>query len=339
MKRLQTSTFLPGLLAAWLAMQCLATDARADTGRCLAQARVFLAGLTPAQRNRASAPISAPDRVRWSYLPGTRPGLRMAELDDESRRNLDAFLATALGSKGLSRAERIRSTEPAEERGGGVVMGPEEFRIRFFGIEGDDLPPAWSWRFEGHHLSLHQTIVGDDIVSATPIFLGSVVREDDKGEPLGTEDRRAKRILESLTEEDRGKAMDPRRMPGDLRTAMLPEDRWSFEGGVSLARAGEQGRRLADAIVGDLLAMQPPVAVEFLRRTWAATPSKDIVFAWCGNRDRSRPHQWRLISPTIVVEFSHSGGDVEHGHLVLRTRSGEFSDRAPEAWRDTPIDP
>ena len=218
-------------------------------------------------------------------------------------------------------------------------MGPEEFRIRFFGIEGDDDPPAWAWRFEGHHLSLHQTIVGEDVVSATPIFLGSVVREDGMGEPLGKEDLQAEQILESLTADDRKKAMDPRRLSGDLRTAMLPEDRWSFEGGVSLDRTGEQGRRLADAIVRDLLAMQPPIAVEFLRRSWAATPSKDITFAWCGDQDRSGPHQWRLLSPMIIVEFSHSGGNVEHGHLVLRTRSGEFSHRAQEAWRDAPPKP
>ena len=179
-------------------------------------------------------------------------------------------------------------TEPVEDRGGGVLLGPDEFRIRFFGVNGDDDPPAWAWRFEGHHLSLHQTLVGDRVVSATPIFLGSVVRRDGKGEPLGQEDQRAAEILQSLSEDDRRQAMDPRRLPGDLRTAMLPEDRWSFEGGISLAGSGERGRRLADAIVGDLLDMQSPEAVEFLRKAWAKTPTKDITFAWCGDQDRSR---------------------------------------------------
>ena len=339
MKRSNTLTLLSRLTALALSMAMLVPTVRADVGRSLAEARAFLHGLPPEQRSLASAEISAPDRVRWSYLPGARPGLRVGALDADSRRRLDAFLATALGAEGLARARRIRLTEPIEERSGGVRLGPDEFRIRFFGLMDGDEPPAWAWRFEGHHLSLHQTIVGGEVVSATPIFLGSVVRIDERGEPLGKEDERAAEILQSLSEEDRRQAMDPRRLPGDLRTAMLPEDRWSFEGGIPLEKSGERGRRLADAIVADLLNMQPTTAVEYLRRNWAETPSSEITFAWCGDRDRARPHQWRLVSPLIVVEFSHSGGNVEHGHLVLRTRSGEFSNRAERAWRDVPARP
>ena len=339
MRWMRMPGLLPALVAGWVALALLTPGARGDVGESLARARTFLDGLPPGQREIASVGISAPDRARWSYLPGARPGLRVSELDADARRNLDEFLVVALGPDGFSRAKRIRLTEPVEERGGGVLLGPDEFRIRFFGIQGKDDPPAWAWRFEGHHLSLHQTIVGDAVVSATPIFLGSVVRNDGKGEPLGREDRRAEEILRSLTDEDRKKAIDPRRLPGDLRTAMLPEDRWSFEGGVSLDKPGKMGRQLADAIVGDLLSMQPPAAVESLRKVWAKTPSKDITFAWCGDQDRSRPHQWRLVSPMIIVEFSHSGGNVEHGHLVLRTRSGEFPSRAQEAWRDAPDRP
>ncbi|MBC02802.1 MAG: hypothetical protein CMJ34_05805 [Phycisphaerae bacterium] len=339
MRWMRNPGLLPALVAGWIALALLTPEASGDVGESLARARTFLDGLPPGQREIASVGISAPDRARWSYLPGARPGLRIADLDADGRRRLDEFLTTALGTEGMARANRIRLTEPVEERGGQVLIGPDEFRIRFFGLAEDGPPPAWSWRFEGHHLSLHQTIVGDEVVSATPIFLGSVVRNDGGGEPLGREDARAEEILRSLSEEDRVKAMDPRRMPGDLRTAMLPEDRWSFEGGVPLVKSGEDGRRLADAIVKDLLTMHSAQAAEPLREAWAGTPSSDITFAWCGSRDRSLPHQWRLVSPMIIVEFSHSGGDVEHGHLVLRTRSGEFPNRAVQAWRDVPTDP
>ena len=339
MNRMRIPILLPRIVASCLAMSLLVPMARADVDASLVKARLFLDGLPAQQREVAAAGISAPDRVRWSYLPGSRPGLRVAELDADGRRRLDDFLATALGPEGFSRSSRIRLTEPVEERGGGVLLGPDEFRIRFFGVQGKDAPPAWAWRFEGHHLSLHQTIVADTVVSATPIFLGSVVRNDGEGEPLGREDQRAEKILLALKEEDRRNAIDPRGLPGDLRTAMLPEDRWSFQGGTSLEAAGTQGRGLADAIVDDLLDMQPPAAVRHLRKAWADTPSRDITFAWCGDLDRTRPHQWRLVSPLIVVEFSHSGRNVEHGHLVLRTRSGEFSGRALDAWRDAPNRP
>ena len=327
------------LAAACLAITLVTTMTKADVADSLARARSFLDGLSPDQRATASAGISAPDRSRWSYLPGARPGLLLSELTEDARRRLDDFLVTALGTEGLSRAERIRRTEPIERRGGGVKLGPDEFRIRFFGLEQatrEESPPAWAWRFEGHHLSLHQTIVGDDVISATPIFLGSVVRNDRKGEPLGEEDGQAEAILRAIPEADREDAIDPRGLSGDLRSAMLSGDRWRFEGGVPMDRCGAEGRALADAIVDGLLSMHPDESVADLRRGWATTPDSMITFAWCGEPDRRRPHQWRIVSPRIVVEFSHSGRDVQHGHLVLRTSTGEFSERAVEAWRDNP---
>lgn len=336
MRRPVPSSPISRLVATCLAITLVTAAAQADVAASLEKARSFLDGLAQGQRAIASAGISAPDRASWSYLPGSRPGLRVAELDEESRRRLDEFLTAALGPRGVSRALRIRRTEPVEERSGGVKLGPDEFRIRFFGLTDDGPPPAWAWRFEGHHLSLHQTIIGPEVVSATPIFLGSVVLDDGRGEPLGAEDARAKAILESIPKAVRSSALDPRGLPGDLRTAMLPEERWRFEGGVSLDRCGARGRDLADAIVDELLSMHRAESVAGLRRAWKDTPDTAITFAWCGDPDRRRPHQWRLVSPLVVVEFSHSGGNVEHGHLVLRARNGEFSDRAGEAWRDRP---
>ena len=305
-------------------------------GNPLARARAFLKTLDDGSRAEASAAISAPDRVRWSYLPQPRTGLRLGDLDVDQRSAWASFLMEALGRDGVARLDRIRATEPIQNRGGGVHTGPEEFRIRFFGLEAAQTPPAWSWRIEGHHLSIHQTFIGEDVVCITPIFLGSVVRRDADGEPLGVEDRRAAAILEGIPPEARSAAFDPRRLSSDLRTAMKPSGEWAFEGGVPLSRSGPDARRHADAIVDDLLALHPRNVGATLRGAWQETSSEDISFSWCGDVDRSRPHQWRLVSPTLVVEFSHSGHDVQHGHLVLRTPKGEFPDRAVAAWRDAP---
>lgn len=336
MRRSNPLRDIAGLLAMTIVFVGAPRTAAADAAENLARARAFVETLSPELREIASVDISAPDRSNWSYLPGKRPGVALVELEAHQVEAWNAFLTGALGEAGAARARRIRMTEPVTHHGDPARTGPQAFRIRFFGIQGDTPPPAWAWRFEGHHLSLHQTIVGDEVVSATPIFLGSVVLRDQAGEPLGSEDRRAEEILGLLGDGELEQAIDPRRLPGDLRTAMLPGDRWSFEGGVSLEAAGKQARRIADGIVDGLLAMQASDAVDDLRASWSHTASEDITFAWCGHQDRMRPHQWRLVSPTIVVEFSHSGGDVEHGHLVLRTRSGEFSKLAEQAWRNAP---
>ena len=41
--------------------------------------------LDPDQRGSPTAPFNTPDHQEWTYLPGPRPGLAVAELDDRQR--------------------------------------------------------------------------------------------------------------------------------------------------------------------------------------------------------------------------------------------------------------
>jgi hypothetical protein len=309
-------------------------DAIADR---LTAARAFLAALTPDLRSRASASLSDPDRDRWSYLPGPRAGVRLEELDEAQRLAWQRFHASTLTAAGLARADRIRATEPVHDRGGGVFTGPDVYAIRFFGLDGDPAvtPKAWAWRFEGHHVRIGETIIGDRIVAATPFMLGSVRRRDAVGEVFELEDGTAARLLAGVPAERVAVAWSEGPMPGDVLTAMSPPKAWRLDGGVSLADAGEGARALANGIVEEVLAWRPPETIESVRQSWMATADADIRFAWVGDRDRTRTHQWRIVAPSLVIEFSHSGGDANHGHLVLRRPDGEFPEIDGE-WRDAP---
>lgn len=315
----------------------LEAAASAPTADRLAAARAFLATLDEAELDRASAPVNAPDRGRWSYLPEKRVGLRLEELDEAQRAAWRRFLATALTAEGVARIDRIRATEPVEDRGGGVFTGPDVFAIRFHGLTGDPAPTprGWAWRLEGHHLHIGETIVDGEIVSATPLMLGSVRRVDDLGEVFEFEDAAAANLLAGVPDAARGEAWVEGPVPGDLRTAMLAPDAWRLDGGLSLDAAGPAGRAIADAIVSRCLAMQSTEAIGGLWKRWAAVPDDEVRFAWVGAVDRTKPHQWRLVSPVLIVEFSHSGGNSNHGHLSVRTPNGEFP-ASPDAWSDAP---
>ncbi len=303
----------------------------------LRAARAFLATLATDDLDRVSAPINAADRVRWSYLPGKRLGIRLDELDGRQRSAWRSFLATRLSEAGLARIDRIRNTEPVHERGGGVVTGPEIFAIRFHGLDGDpgSTPRAWAWRLEGHHLHVGETIVDGRVVSATPFMLGSVRRQDESGEVFAFEDAAAARILAGVPGHERATASPEGRVPGDMLTAMRPSREWRLDGGLPLHRAGEGARAIADGIVDGLLGLRREEVVAELRERWQETADPEIRFVWVGDVDRGRTHQWRLVSPVLVVEFSHSGGDVEHAHLALRTVDGELP--GGSAWADAPI--
>ena len=63
-----------------------------------ARVRGFLDSLDDVQRGQATAEFDAPDHRQWTYLPGGRPGLRLAEMTVEQREVVLSILDTACGA-------------------------------------------------------------------------------------------------------------------------------------------------------------------------------------------------------------------------------------------------
>ena len=74
-------------------------------------ARDLLAALPPGARDRACYPFSGPVRTQWSYLPGSRPGISLAELGKTGRKAAHRLLATALSRHAFAQAVTIMAFE------------------------------------------------------------------------------------------------------------------------------------------------------------------------------------------------------------------------------------
>src|SRR5439155_21510657 len=82
---------------------------------------------------------------------------------------------------------------------------------------------AWGWRVEGHHISLHFTVVNGSLVAGAPSFFGSnpaEVREGPKKGTriLGAEEDSARALLDSLDASQRKQAIFDAVAPGDMLT-------------------------------------------------------------------------------------------------------------------------
>jgi hypothetical protein len=84
---------------------------RGLAGRMRSAAAAFIDSLSSEQRAVATAPFEAPDREVWTYLPGDRPGLRIAEMGDSQRALALDLLATSYSPRGLSDAHAVRRIE------------------------------------------------------------------------------------------------------------------------------------------------------------------------------------------------------------------------------------
>jgi hypothetical protein len=142
-------------------------------------ARDLLDTLSAEQRARVWwAFPSDEERLRWYYTPTDHGGLTLGEMRPTQQRLAMRLLATGLSRAGYVTASTIMGLENVldELEGWRVSFGhergrdPARYYLRIFGAPGGD---AWSWRFGGHHVSVHHTVLGGELRAFTPCFLGA----------------------------------------------------------------------------------------------------------------------------------------------------------------------
>ncbi|MBT6167697.1 MAG: DUF3500 domain-containing protein, partial [Verrucomicrobia bacterium] len=127
-------------------------------------ATVFLASLDGAQRKAASFEFKDKERENWHFIPMDREGVRFDALKPHQQHLAFGLLGTGLTQKGLMTATQIMTLEEILRSRGGdpKVRNTEKYNIAIFGSPSPTKP--WGWRFEGHHLSLNFSLLGEKVV-------------------------------------------------------------------------------------------------------------------------------------------------------------------------------
>ena len=139
----------------------------------------FLESLDDGRRQQAVADFPGePERTRWFYNPSDHGGLTLTDCSSVQRVAALQLLATGLSPAGYNVAAAIMGNELILERledwpvlpGWGRVRDPLRYAVTIFG---NPRSAGWAWRFAGHHLSLHYTIIDGALAAATPSFFGA----------------------------------------------------------------------------------------------------------------------------------------------------------------------
>jgi hypothetical protein len=301
----------------------------------------FLAGLTPEQRKLAAFPFDSGERLKWHFIPSEmfpRNGLMLRAMSAPQRQLAHELLKSSLSQRGYMTATQIIELENTlrdiEAAGGGdaargrrMERDPEKYYVSVFGTPA--AKGAWGWRVEGHHVSLHFTVVNGTLTSGAPTFFGANPAEVRSGpktgfRALGPEEDAARALLMAFDADRRGKAVVNTTAPGDIVTTnTLPISPLSPAGLVASDMTGAQ-RELLMKIV-DVYAgyMTPDMANDRMERIRRAGPEK-IAFAWAGEMDRGRKHYYRVQGPTFLIEYDNTQDDANHIHSVWRDFDGDF---------------
>ncbi|GAA2360518.1 DUF3500 domain-containing protein [Nonomuraea africana] len=280
----------------------------------------FLGSLTEPQRQAAAYSFDDALRLRWTYVPAPRPGVSLLGLGREARKAAHRLLATALSRHAFAQVVTIMALEEVLDldEGGRRGRHSDDYHLAIFGTPGD---AEWSWRFEGHHVSVTATVSGGR-VEVAPLFLGAhpagiwyggapVVR------PLPLEEELARALLDELSPALRGQAIVADDAPADILT------------GTSVVTSTLEPLGLRGAVMGsgerELLAGLTAVYLDRLApHLRGSHDAAQLSFAWAGSVTRGAGHYYRIQGPGLLIEYDNTQDAVDHAHSVIRRPGADF---------------
>jgi hypothetical protein len=293
-----------------------------------AAARALLQSLPEQRRAQAQLPFYSPERTKWNYVPTSRAGVAIADLDANQKTLIDPLLRSALSPAGLKTARQIVQHESIlAEIEGNPRRDPELYYTVVFGNPG--LRPPWAWRFEGHHLSVNATYVDGQTQIVAPLFMGSNPARVPSGPKAGlrllaAEEDLARELIRMLPEARRTRAMLAADAFPDIITRNDPKVRsLNIEGLPAGAMSQPEQAQLRKLLHVYSDRMKESAAREQLGRIERAGFDK-LHFGWAGSLEPGKPHYYRVHGPTVLIEYDNTQNDANHIHSVWRDLERDF---------------
>lgn len=334
---------LLGRCAAASALMAMSQTASAQPATpSSAAARLIQATSAGAQASLLQ-PFTDQARSDWHYTPRRRAGVPWRDMSSAQRAATTDLLRSALTENGLDKVRAVMALEIAlrELETFGLSRDPENYAVAIYGEPTKDSRP-WGWRIEGHHLSLHWTLRGDDYVATLPQFFGAnparVPRDIGKAPRVGTrvlgeEEDRARTLLASLAPSQRTAAIIDVRPYGDIVTRNAERAAPPEAKGVAFTElSAAQQAQLLSLVSAFTEHLEPEYAQARLARL-RASGLNSIRFGWAGAVEPGAPYYFRIQGAAFVIEFDNSGGN--HVHSVWRDFDGDWGrDVLAEHYRE-----
>jgi hypothetical protein len=296
----------------------------------------FLDSLTPELRRKANLGFDSAERRRWHYLPREmfeRQGASLKEMNSRQRQAAFKLLASGLSRTGYDKVTAIIDLEKTLreiERLLGESRLVRDPQLYFFCVFGDPAAKKpWSWRAEGHHISLNYTMGERHWIAPNPLFLGANPAEVRTGSQKGlrilaTEEELARELLAGLNIDQKRNTILSPNAPPDILTRALPKVELAGAEGLAAGSMSPDQREIFGRLIRAYIDRLPDelAAVELKKLNEDGLDA--VHFAWAGAQDRDKPHYYRLHGPSFFVEYDNTQNNANHIHSVWRDLKNDF---------------
>jgi hypothetical protein len=294
-----------------------------------ASSKAFVGSLDETQRGKVQLAFDSDERFNWFYIPKDREGLPLKQMTASQQQAALKLLQVGLSQKGFSKAETIRHLDIvlAEIEKDPVRRDIEKYYLTIFGEPSAD--GTWGMRWEGHHISLHWTIVNGTAIATTPQFFGSNPAEVREGPQKGTralhaEEDLGRALVTALTDAQRSVAVIAPAAPNDILTTNTRKAAILENTGLAYADMTTAQRGMLLALIEEYASAQPKaLAAERVAKLRKAGLD-GIKFAWMGGIEKGALHYYRVQGPTFLIEYDCVQNGGNHIHAVWRDFDGDF---------------
>jgi hypothetical protein len=302
-----------------------------QTARAVKAATAFLDSLDAKERDKALLEFGSAKKSAWSNLPVTmvkRNGVRIGDLSKAQRALAMDAVAAVLSKEGYQKVVDIMDGDEELIQGKGgkgpkAMFGVDQYYLAFFGKPSPTEP--WLLQFGGHHLGLNVTVAGKSFV-LTPTHTGAqptlFMRGGKEVRPLGLETDAAFKLVNLLDQKQQAQA---------LLTEKFKE---------MVVGPGRDGKKLeALGIKGSALTADQQAVLVQLIGAWvnmldgesattrmAEIKSKiaDTTFGWSGPTAKGSSAYYRIVGPTVAIEYAPQQGGTNHIHTIIRDPGNDY---------------
>ncbi|WP_420602209.1 DUF3500 domain-containing protein [Flagellimonas sp.] len=291
----------------------------------------FLNSLNQKQLNQAVLPFNDTSRESWHFFPASmldKKGIQLGELNPSQKDFFHNMLKSHLSQSGYQKTLKIIDLENVllELEGNANMRDAEKYYIAFYGNPKSE--HVWGWSFEGHHLSLNFTVVGNHI-SFAPRFMGAAPATIKHGKRKGQrvlvqEQDLGLELINLLTPDQRPSAVFRQVAFREIVTFVESTVKPLEAVGINAKDLDVQQQKLLWKLIYEYISAMPEdLAKKRMENVKKEQPS-NIHFGWAGATSSGKPHYYRIQGKTFLIEFDNTQSNANHIHSVWRDFDGDF---------------
>ena len=293
----------------------------------------FIRTLSNDQKTKAQISFEMEERYNWHFFPkNDRKGIPLKELNPTQRNAAMHLLQTSLSDTGYEKTKEIMNLEsvlkklenrPADD----TYRDPEQY---YFLVFGEPSPNTiWSWRFEGHHVSFTFSSENNKVIAATPTFMGSnpaiVLSGPEKGmQVLKDEAELGFELLHSLNNEQLQKAIFDAKAPTEIITFVSRKAVISDPSGITYGELNTSQQKIFIRLLSVYIHRYTKLFASVMMKEIDDAGLSNLRFAWAGAQQPGNAHYYRILGPTILIEYDNSQNNANHVHTVMRDLKNDF---------------